>query len=608
MAQVFDWPLAMLIELVQKANPLVKEGIVRIRPPKDIAGLLDEDLSTSIIAQKTLLGLPLTTDEFLAIDGTPLAKLLPGTDEGSSWAAPEMADALPTMTPAGSGQVAQSSPGATPPGKTAAGLTDQATQPPSAGEGETTAPTAGHPDEAFEPFFQDPLPGGQGGTLLLASGTGPALPVSREGLSPYTSDLEYLDDCFQRLAPVLQAFQMDRREAQHGPDPQKDQEWRELRAREHAHLRRIGHRLALTRKTAWFPRLELLRKSLRLSRFEVDVLLLLLGLRNSSLVQRLSDLGPRPDAGGLLKILTRSLEERIRCQACFYPKAPLVAEGVIHITNRSGLDQHVSEWDVRLDFRMSQYLMGVDHEIEALLDGTHLFTPKADIDQVVLPPEQKKLILDAVLNYEAFRKSRKDLGFDDLLPYGSGFAFLFYGPSGTGKTLMANAIARHLGKKILLVNFPELGYDSAGVLKFLFREARLQNALVFFDECESLFESRHHGNSQLGLLLTELERHDDLVIMATNRPYDLDEAMYRRITHAIEFRHPDPLLRRQIWANHLPARVRLAPDVDLKALGHDYEIAGGFIKNAVLHALSRAVARRADAVVLTHDDLDQGAR
>ena len=51
--------------------------------------------------------------------------------------------------------------------------------------------------------------------------------------------------------------------------------------------------------------------------------------------------------------------------------------------------------------------------------------------------------------------------------------------------------------------------------------------------------------------------------MATNRPYDLDEAMHRRIMIAIEFRQPDHLLRKAIWESHIPQAMKLANDVNL---------------------------------------------
>ena len=58
-------------------------------------------------------------------------------------------------------------------------------------------------------------------------------------------------------------------------------------------------------------------------------------------------------------------------------------------------------------------------------------------------------------------------------------------------------------------------------------------------------------------------RHDGLIIMATNRPYDLDEAMHRRIMIAIEFRQPDHLLRKAIWQSHIPEQMKMSDDIDL---------------------------------------------
>ena len=92
------------------------------------------------------------------------------------------------------------------------------------------------------------------------------------------------------------------------------------------------------------------------------------------------------------------------------------------------------------------------------------------------------------------------MGFDEVISYGNGMVLLFYGSSGTGKTMMvfflffplslfllplfifpsryfshfeyvqANSVANHLQKKVLLINFPSLGSMSAGEnFKFIFR-------------------------------------------------------------------------------------------------------------------------------------------
>jgi len=109
-----------------------------------------------------------------------------------------------------------------------------------------------------------------------------------------------------------------------------------------------------------------------------------------------------------------------------------------------------------------------------------------------------------------------------------GMCLLFYGPSGTGKTMTANAIGTMFNKKLLLVNLSVMS-DSMELkeyLRLVFREAKIQNACLFFDECESLFESRSNRISPVGIMLTQIENYDDIVILATNRHFDLDEVFF----------------------------------------------------------------------------------
>ena len=53
------------------------------------------------------------------------------------------------------------------------------------------------------------------------------------------------------------------------------------------------------------------------------------------------------------------------------------------------------------------------------------------------------------------------------------------------------------------------------------REAKIHDALLFFDECEAIFEDREkHGSNHVNMLLTEVEKHEGIIIMATNRCYN----------------------------------------------------------------------------------------
>lgn len=76
----------------------------------------------------------------------------------------------------------------------------------------------------------------------------------------------------------------------------------------------------------------------------------------------------------------------------------------------------------------------------------------------------------------------------------------------------------------------------------------------------------------MNVLLTEMERHRGIVFLATNRPYDLDEAMHRRITLVVEFTPPDHLLRVDIWKSLLPPKLPLAEGIDLKKIALKYEV------------------------------------
>jgi SpoVK/Ycf46/Vps4 family AAA+-type ATPase len=435
-----------------------------------------------------------------------------------------------------------------------------------------------------------------------------------EAIQPYTSNLQYLQD---KLEYFEARHQWRKLTMDDDPFPSRGDDnmstparIRAYRAREQQVQNRIERRLELTRQAgSWLPRAERLATQLKLCPFERDLLTLLAGAaRSLDFRKRLgSPSYMRADVGEIIYLFFEDMPQQIEAPKFFQKDAPLIAEHLLTLSG-AAFGGDILSADIEIDQRMVDYLLGQEPDLSTVVEGSHLYTPDVSLEQVVIPERDRDLILSTVKSYPAFKRQRRATGLDRIVSYGNGMVFLLSGPSGTGKTMFANALANHLGKRLLLVNFPQLGYNNSDeAYKFLVREARIHDAILFFDECEQIFEDRAL-NPGISLILSEIERHDGIVVLATNRPQKLDEAMHRRITLAVNFRLPDASQREQIWRNHIPPNMHFSAQPDFAELAHRFELSGGQIKNAVIAALAIATGRDTSAPKVSPEDLEQGAR
>lgn len=288
-----------------------------------------------------------------------------------------------------------------------------------------------------------------------------------------------------------------------------------------------------------------------------------------------------------------SFIERIEHRSYFSPTSSLLANDLISISmdRRYSSPRDLLNATIQITHRTFSYILGDESLDDAFIEFSSVEEPKVSLEQVVLEPDSKRRILSVVEQHGRYLSCRKEWGFDEVIRYGRGILMLFHGVPGTGKTMMAHAIAKHMNKRILNVDIPTFlqHHDTERFLPGLFREARLQNAILFFDECEALFGSRSYGNMAMTVLLTELERFEGVAILATNLPEVLDPALDRRILVKVRFPEPDRESRLAIWKKHIPDKAPLADDVDLGELADRFEMTGGYIKNAVLMAVAAAV-------------------
>jgi SpoVK/Ycf46/Vps4 family AAA+-type ATPase len=222
---------------------------------------------------------------------------------------------------------------------------------------------------------------------------------------------------------------------------------------------------------------------------------------------------------------------------------------------------------------------------------------------VILPRRTLDMLNEALTQVHSYGLIFEEWGLGERHPTGTALAFNFAGPPGTGKTICAEAIANHLGKRLLLVRYAELESMWVGEapknVAAIFRMAQEEDAVLFFDEADAIAARRsmdvsqgaqRESNITVNVLLQELERFAGVVIFATNLAANFDPAFERRIRTHVLFELPDVAEREQIWQVQLHERTPLAADVNFRELAERYQVSGGDIRNAVLKAALAAAS------------------
>ena len=188
-----------------------------------------------------------------------------------------------------------------------------------------------------------------------------------------------------------------------------------------------------------------------------------------------------------------------------------------------------------------------------------------------------------------------------LTSLGRGTTALFAGPSGTGKTMAAQVLARSLGLDLYRVDLAGVVSKYIGEsekhLRELFEACERAPVLLLFDEADALFGKRtqvsdahdRYANIEIDYVLQRMEQFDGVAVLATNRKADLDTAFVRRLGFIIDFAPPSAEEREQLWrlalegASDLEGRP-LTGELDWARLARDLDLTGAGIKSAAIAA------------------------
>jgi hypothetical protein len=235
--------------------------------------------------------------------------------------------------------------------------------------------------------------------------------------------------------------------------------------------------------------------------------------------------------------------------------------------------------------------------------------PAAAWEDLILPESQKQVLRQIEIHVRQRTKVYQTWGFAARGSRGLGISALFSGPSGTGKTMAGEVLARQLNLDLYRIDLSQVVSKYIGEteknLRRVFDAADAGCAILLFDEADALFGKRsevkdshdRYANVEISYLLQRMEAYRGLAILTTNMKSALDDAFQRRIRFVVQFPFPDVEQRAEIWRRIFPAETPLdALDYDRLAC---LQVAGGNIRNIALNGAFLA-AEACEPVRMSH--------
>jgi hypothetical protein len=342
-----------------------------------------------------------------------------------------------------------------------------------------------------------------------------------------------------------------------------------------------------------------------LNDLEVDALLICLAIELDLRYERLfayaqddvTKKQPRVDL--ILNVLCSNLADRLAARRIFLPTKPLLRYDLVEMTAEPGQPYTALLGRfVHIQRRILDYLLGLDDMDERLLPFAGSKAAERKLASLTLPLPISEWLQGILARWE-------DPG-DEQMRLENSTLYL-QGQYGSGRGAISEGLSQSLGRRLLTVDANRMNEHGQGGVSLVFREARLQDAVLLLRN----FEGDDPNRFALGEdLLRGIEKHPGLVCMAGESEWEPRGKLGDRLFLRLQLETPDYATRAALWQEEA-ATVSLSQDAfsseEYGSLANKFAFTPGQIHDAVMAARGLAAWRSAEDQVHL-DELYAAAR
>lgn len=360
---------------------------------------------------------------------------------------------------------------------------------------------------------------------------------------------------------------------------------------------------ALSMENGRLLSLHLLAQRFNLNPWDVDLLLVCLAPEMDLSYERIyayiqDDLTrKKPTVDLALNVVAGTFSEKMMLRRRLEPGCPLIDFKLIHVHQETGgQETGLIGRTLKVDDRIVSFLLEEDVD-DAVLAG-------AGLVRLVQPG---KTLNDLILDGETL--SRIERIVHVIKSRNQSIVFYVYGPYGTGKKSVGEAVCQELNSYVLYVDVKRIledhGLDFKDIMSRIVRETVLRNACVFFENADLLFEEGKAG--RLNDFITVINQWNGLFFMGGKQAWEPADVFEHKRFFSLKFDLPSMGDRCKIWQRLLDDGDRDA-SLDVDALSSAFAFSGGRIRDALNSARNLALKRPVGPATISSTDLYEACR